>query len=314
MAAQVPEDEAPERDRQPPTERANPRSAGLDTLPVEAALELMLAEDRRAVEAVGEARREIASAIELVADRLAAGGRLFYVGAGTSGRLGALDAAECPPTFGTDPELVQAIVAGGERALTRAVEGAEDSTRAGALQLEARRLGPRDVVVGISASGTTPYVQGALAYARRKGAAVVLVTCTPEHHAPADVDVAIRLATGPECVAGSTRLKAGTATKLVLNAISTLAMARLGRVLGNRMVAFASGANKKLRRRARSLVAELGGVDAERAERLLDEAGGEVPLAVLAARTGERIEACRERLARAGGSLREALKQLEQQA
>src|SRR5437899_9717612 len=217
------------------TERANPKSRALDLLRPREIAALMNREDRRAVRAVGRVRAEIATAVNLIVAALRAGGRLFFVGAGTSGRLGVLEAAECPPTFGTPRRLVQAIMAGGRGAVFRSREGAEDDARAAARAVGAR-VRPGDVVVGVSASGVTPFVRAALAAARRRGARTVLVACNPTTTRGAPADVIIAPAPGPEVLAGSTRLKAGTATKLVLNTLTTAAMARLGKVYGNRMV------------------------------------------------------------------------------
>jgi N-acetylmuramic acid 6-phosphate etherase len=289
------------------TERPNPASEALDTLSIAAAFDVMNAEDARVAAAVAAAKPAIVRAIELVVDRLARGGRLFYVGAGTSGRLGVLDAVECPPTFQTDPSLVQGILAGGERALTHAVEGAEDARDAGAAALRERDVGPLDVVVGIAAGGTTPFVHGAIREARARGAATAFLACVPREQAPDDAEVSIRVITGPEVVAGSTRLKAATATKMVLNTISTLAMVRRGKVHGNLMVDVNTRGNAKLFQRGIGLVTRVAGVDRARAEDLLQEAGGQVKVAiVMAARSASRAEA-EALLARQGGVLRRVL-------
>jgi N-acetylmuramic acid 6-phosphate etherase len=289
------------------TERPNPASDALDTLSTAAAFDVMNAEDARVAAAVAAAKPAIVRTIEIVADRLARGGRLFYVGAGTSGRLGVLDAVECPPTFQTDPSLVQGILAGGERALTHAVEGAEDARDAGAAALRERNVGPLDVVIGIAAGGTTPFVHGAVREARTRGAATVFLSSVPREQAPDDADVSIRVITGPEIVAGSTRLKAATATKMVLNAISTLAMVRLGKVHGNLMVDVNTQGNAKLFQRGIGLVARVAGVERARAEHLLHEAGGQVKVAiVMAARPTSRNEA-EALLMRHGGVLRRVL-------
>lgn len=289
------------------TEAANPASAELDRLPVERALELFDADERAVLAALEGARPAIARAIELVGERLARGGRLIYVGAGTSGRLGMLDASECPPTFRSDPRAVQAVVAGGERALVRAVEGAEDDAEAGAAAMDARRVEAADVVLGISASARAPFVRAALARARERGAATVMLACVPFDEAPDGADVSIRAPTGPELVAGSTRLKAGTLTKLVLNRISTLAMVRLGKVHGNRMVDVDAGANHKLWRRGVGLVAELARVDERSAEAALRAAQGEVKVAIVGLRLELDPDAARARLAAAGGRLADVL-------
>lgn len=263
------------------TERENPRTTELDTLDTLAAVRLVQAEDARIHEALAGAAPCIAKAVDLVADRLRAGGRLMYVGAGTSGRLGVLDASECPPTFRSDPEQVIGIIAGGPAALTRAIEGAEDDQQAARAELEARSLGPRDVVFGIAAGGTTAFVHAALDHARAHGAATIFLACVPASEAPDAADVSIRVPTGPEVLCGSTRLKAGTATKLVLNTVTTLAFARLGKVHGNLMVDVETGGNAKLRDRGARLVARLCQVAPGRAAELLDAAGGRVKVAVV---------------------------------
>ncbi len=289
------------------TERPNPASEELDVLSVADAFDVMNGEDARVAAAVAQAKPAIVRTIEVVADRLGRGGRLFYVGAGTSGRLGVLDAVECPPTFQTDPETVQGVIAGGERAIMRAVEGAEDSRDAGAAAMRERGVGPLDVVVGIAAGGTTPFVHGALREARTRGAATAFLACVPKEQANDDADVSIRVVTGPEVVAGSTRLKAATATKMVLNVISTLTMVRLGKVHGNLMVDVNTRGNAKLRERGIGLVARVAGVDRARAEHFLDGAGGQVKLAiVMAARRVSRDEAA-ALLERNGGVLRRVI-------
>jgi len=268
---------------------------------------LMNREDRRAVAAVGRVRREIAVAVKLVVAALARGGRLFFVGAGTSGRLGVIEAAECPPTFGTPPRLVQAIIAGGRGAVFRSREGAEDDGRA-ARRAVRRRVRRGDVVVGISASGVTPFVRAGLAAARDQGAATVLVACNAEGARGARFAASLRVVplTGPEVLAGSTRLKAGTATKLVLNTITTAAMTGLGRVYGNRMIDL-QPRSAKLYERALRLVTDLGGVSRGRARAALTGSRGRVRVAIVMAKSGTNaIEAARA-LAAAGGSLRVAL-------
>jgi N-acetylmuramic acid 6-phosphate etherase len=264
---------------------------------------LMNREDRRAVAAVGRVRPHIAAAVKQIVAALQKGGRLFFVGAGTSGRLGVLEAAECPPTFGTPPRLVQAIIAGGRGAVFRSREGAEDDEMAARRVVRARvRRG--DVVVGVSASGVTPFVRTALTVARRQGAATVLVACNAEGSRSA-ANLSVVPVTGPEVLAGSTRLKAGTATKLVLNTLTTAAMAGLGRVYGNRMVDL-QPRSAKLYERALGLVAELGGVSRKRARAALRASGGRVRVAiVMASGGGNAVEAAQA--LRAAGSLRSAL-------
>jgi N-acetylmuramic acid 6-phosphate etherase len=292
------------------TEAADPATAALGTLArtdVGAAVDLFLAADAGIVAAVAAARDDLARAVELIAARLARGGRLFYVGAGTSGRLGLLDAVECPPTFQSAPDQVQAVLAGGPGAFLQAVEGSEDDAGAAGRELAARGLAAADVVLGIAAGGTTPFVHGALASARAAGAATIFLACVPREQVSDAADLSIRLVTGPEVLAGSTRLKAGTATKLALNLLSTLVMARLGKVHGNRMVDVNTRGNAKLVERGRDLVAELVGCEAERAAELLAAADGQVKLAVVMGALGLEAGAARARLEAAGGFLDRAL-------
>lgn len=269
----------------PVTEAAHPGAARLDELPTRALVELMNDEDARVAPAVRGELDAIAQAIDAIAARLCDGGRLFYVGAGTSGRLGVLDASECPPTFGTPPELVQGLIAGGEAALTRAREGAEDAEEPAREELRARGLAARDAVVGISASGTTPFVLAALGHARALGALTVALSCNRDTPLARAAAIAIAPVVGPEVVAGSTRLKAGTATKLVLNLLSTGVMVRLGRVQGHHMVDLRA-TNQKLRERAERMVAELCNVSRERARELLAAHGNSVRAAVAAEQGG----------------------------
>ncbi len=284
------------------TERALEASAELDRLSIVQALEVFDAEDTRVNAAVASARQEIAAAIELVVDRLRRGGRLIYVGAGTSGRLGLLDAVECPPTFHSDPEQVQGRIAGGQEALLGSIEGAEDSTEAGRASVE--DVTARDVVFGIAAGGTTPFVHGALERARERDAATVFLACVSKADASDGADVSIRLLTGPEVLAGSTRLKAGTATKMVLNRVTTIAMARLGKVYGNRMIDLDTRANKKLAARGLAILRELTGLALDDARTLLERAQGRVKVAAVMQRFELDERKARERLERAGGSLR----------
>jgi N-acetylmuramic acid 6-phosphate etherase len=288
-----------------PTERALAASAELDRLSVAEALDVFDAEDAGLAGAVARAKPEIVRAIELVVEHLRHGGRLVYVGAGTSGRLGVLDAVECPPTFHSDPEQVQGRIAGGRAAMFSSIEGAEDSFAAGEAAVD--DVGERDVVFAIAAGGTTPFAHGALARARARGAATVFLACVPRSAVPDEADVSIRLETGPEVLAGSTRLKAGTATKMVLNRVTTLAFARLGKVHGNRMVDLDTGANRKLTARGAEMLAELTGLDRASALALLERAGGRVKVAVVMQRLGVDASAARARLERAGGFLRRAL-------
>ena len=288
------------------TEQPNECARGLDALTTEGAFDVLNAEDATVAAAVGTAREELARAADLIAARLAAGGRLFYVGAGTSGRLAVLDAAECPPTFSSNPEQIQAIIAGGPAALTAAIEGAEDDAEAAGRELDARGLSDSDVVLGITAGGTTPFVHGALHHARSEGAFTIFFACVPREEAPDEADLSIRVLTGPEVVSGSTRMKAGTATKLALNTLSTLVMVRLGKVYDNLMIDVDASANAKLVERARTLIQRVTGCDRERAAELLDEAGGSAKLACCMALTGQDAEGARASLDAAGGSLRSA--------
>ncbi len=266
--------------RLPVTEAPHAGGSDLERLPTLGLVARLHAGDREAVRAVSRSLGAISRLAEAAALALGRGGRLVYVGAGTSGRLGALDAAECPPTFGADPTRVVALVAGGPRALRRSVEGAEDDRAAGAAAARRNRLGPRDLVVGISASGTTPFVVATLAEASRRGARTALITSNPA--ARAAVDERIVLETGPERIAGSTRMKAGTAAKMALGLLSTAAFVRLGAVRAGRMVALRP-ASEKLRRRAVRTVAELGGMGAAAARRLLVQVGWDVRSALAAA-------------------------------
>ena len=265
------------------TERVNRKSRDLDRLSPLGIARLMNREDRRAVAAVGRVAPRIAEAVTLIVTALSSGGRLFFVGAGTSGRLGVLEAAECPPTFGTSPRLVQAIMAGGRASVFRSREGAEDDDRTAA-RLVRTRVRAGDVVVGISASGVTPFVHSALRAANARGARTILVACNPRPDRRVPASVVIAPTPGPEVLAGSTRLKAGTATKLVLNTLTTAVMTRLGKVYGNRMVDL-QPRSRKLRERALRLVIELGRVSRPRARQLLD-ASGNVRVAIVMARTG----------------------------
>ena len=287
-----------------PTESRNPRSRRLDEMPTARVVALLLDEDRRAVAAAARQAPAITRAATLAATALDSGRRIHFVGAGTSGRLGILEAAECPPTFGSDPDRIRAVMAGGAGAVYRAVEGAEDREDDGRREGSGTDAG--DLLIGISASSVTPFVRGALSAAREKGARTVLVTCAPGRGLRGLADVVIAIATGPEVLTGSTRLKAGSATKAVLNAITTAAMVRLGKAFENLMVDLRP-TNAKLRDRALRIVATAGGVARAEAERLLEAAGGEVKTAIVMARTGGTTDAARARIERAGGHVRKAL-------
>ena len=264
------------------TESRNPRSEAIDTLSPGEIVALMNAEDATVVEAVRAESEAIAQAIDWTADRFQQGGRLIYVGAGTSGRLGVLDASECPPTFGTPPEMVVGLIAGGPSALTRAIEGAEDDPDRGAADLMGLGATSRDLVVGIATSGRTPYVLGAVREARARGARTVGIACNRPSLLGQEVDLEIAPLVGPEIIAGSTRLKAGTATKMVLNMISTGAMIRIGKTLGNRMIDL-QPTNQKLRIRSRRILRELAGVDDQRAAEILSICRGRLKLALVVA-------------------------------
>lgn len=284
------------------TEQRNPRSMGIDRRSTLEILQIMNEEDAAVTQAVRQALPQIAQAVEMITGRLRGGGRLFYVGAGTSGRLGILDAAECVPTFSTPPELVQGLIAGGEQAITLPVEGAEDRPELGSSDLMARGLTAQDAVVGIAASGRTPYVVGALIYARQVGAATVGISC----NAPAPVldaaDIPIPVIVGPEILTGSTRLKAGTAQKLILNMLSTATMIKLGKVYNNLMVDV-KVSNQKLAERARRIVREVTGVSTDEAAALLAQTDNEVKPAIVMALLHVSADEARAKLAAADGML-----------
>jgi N-acetylmuramic acid 6-phosphate etherase len=288
------------------TEARNPASEAIDRLSPLEIVRLMNDEDATVAAAVRREERAIAEAIEIIAERLARGGRLIYLGAGTSGRLGVLDATECPPTFNTRPEQVIGLIAGGEAALTRAVEGAEDRPELAVADLERAGVGPDDAVVGIATSGRTPYVIAGLEFARSKGAAAIGFSCNEDPQLAAHSDLTITPVVGPEVLSGSTRLKAGTATKMVLNMLTTGAMVRLGKTYGNLMVDLRA-TNTKLLDRSRRIVATLAGVSQEEAESLLGMCGGEVKTAIVVHHHKITPEAARELLTRCGGHLRAAL-------
>lgn len=288
------------------TEQANPVSASIDRLSTEEVLRIINAEDRGVAEAVRQEIPAIARAVDAIVAAFGRGGHLFYVGAGTSGRLGVLDAAECPPTFSISPEMVQGIVAGGEAALRGATEASEDDPAAGVRDLEAHGFTARDVLCGIAASGRTPYVLGAVSAARKLGAVTVGISNNPDSELARAADIAITPVTGPEVVAGSTRMKAGTAQKLVLNMLTTAAFIRMGCVYGNLMVNV-QPVNAKLLDRARRIVAEAAGVSAERAAALLAAAGDSVPVAIVMGKTSVARSEAERRLAAAGGRISAAI-------
>ena len=288
------------------TEQPNPRSTALDLLDTADLVTLFVEEDRRPQQAVADASATISVAVDHITSRLKAGGRLFYLGAGTSGRLGVLDAAECPPTFCSDPEMVQGVLAGGAPALLRSSEGLEDLEAAGREDLDQRGFNTGDCLVGIAAGGTTPYVRGGLSHARSIGALAIAMACVPIDQAPLPCDIDIRLLTGPELLTGSTRLKAGTATKMALNIISTAVMVRLGKVFGNRMVDV-SASNSKLVDRSLRILRDLGGIERDDGLVLLDQAGGSVKLALLMASSGLTASEAMVLLQTHDGQLRQAL-------
>jgi N-acetylmuramic acid 6-phosphate etherase len=287
------------------TERRNPRSRSLDQLPTRDLLEIINREDRRVPAAIRREIFPISRAVDAIVKSIQQGGRLIYVGAGTSGRLAALDAAECPPTFGVPSRLVQALVAGGRRALTRAAEGAEDSAPQGARDLRAQKISARDIVVGVTASGGTPYVLGALRFARMRGAKTVLLTSNRNSLARRWAQITIAPHTGPEVIAGSTRMKAGTAQKLILNMLSTGAMIRLGRVYNNWMVDLAM-TNAKLRSRGLRILEEATGAPAPEAKRALAQSGS-LRAALVMLKTGKSAVEARRWLQRSGANLWQAL-------
>jgi N-acetylmuramic acid 6-phosphate etherase len=298
----------PKRPRDPRvTEQRNPRTAAIDLAPPLGIVDLISAEDRRVAKVVHGQRKAIARAIEEAEATFRRGGRLFYVGAGTSGRLGVLDASEMPPTYGTDPEMVQGIIAGGYAALTRSQEGAEDTIENAVKDLNERGVGSGDFVIGIAASGTTPYVRRALEHARSVGARTGLVACSPPPpEAIAVTDILIQPITGPEVVTGSTRMKAGTATKLVLNTITSGAMIRLGKTFGNLMVDLRA-TNEKLRDRSERIVIEVCDVSRDEARALLQRAGGVVKTAIVMHFLNAPREEAERALAQAGGVIRKAI-------
>lgn len=289
------------------TELPNPRTTALDSMPLVELLATMNAEDAGVAAAVAQAIPQIARAVELIVESRRRGGRLIYIGAGTSGRLGVLDAVECPPTFGIDPGEVVGIIAGGPEAFSKAVEGAEDDPARAEQDLAAANLTAADVVVALAASGRTPYAIGALHYGRSVGAATVAISCNRNADSSAHADVGIEIETGPEVVTGSTRLKAGTAQKMVCNMLSTATMVQVGKVYGNLMVDL-HPTNAKLVDRARRIIAEATGVDAPTAAALLDAAGGHAKTAIVMQLAGVDAAAARKLLDRTQGFVRTAVR------
>ncbi|MFC1561842.1 N-acetylmuramic acid 6-phosphate etherase [candidate division KSB1 bacterium] len=288
------------------TEQSNPKTVGIDTEPAAEILRLISEEDAQVHDAVRRELPYIAHAVEIITEALKRGGRLFYIGAGTSGRLGVLDASECPPTFGTDPEVVQGIIAGGYEALVRSREGVEDREERGAADLEKRGLTERDVVCGITASKRTPYVLGALRKARSAGAKTIYITCTPRGELALDIDVAICPVVGPEVIMGSTRMKAGTAQKMVLNMLTTASFILMGKVYKNMMIDLQM-TSRKLIERSKRIVMMVTDVDYRTASRVLKEAGGHVKCALVMILANVSREEAQRRLRESGGFVRTAL-------
>ena len=290
------------------TEQINPDSHNLDLLSSLEIVELFNQEDSKTLEAIAEAKYALAKTIDTTAESLSKGGRLFYIGAGTSGRLGVLDAAECPPTFCTHPELVQGIIAGGAGALIRSSENLEDRPEDGESAIAHHEINNLDVVIGITAGGTTPYVHGALHAAQERGATTVAISCVTPEQVPINADIDIRLIVGAEILAGSTRLKAGTVTKMALNIISTGVMVKLGKVYGNRMIDV-SVTNSKLRDRALRIICDLTDLNRQEAEELLQRSGKKVKVALLMEWTGLDVESAQKLLSQNQGNLRLATKE-----
>jgi N-acetylmuramic acid 6-phosphate etherase len=289
-----------------PTEAINPVSLAIDKTPVRDIIDMVVNEDRKVIAAVLKEKERIAHGIEIIAQALKKGGRLVFVGAGTSGRLGVVEASEMPPTFGTSPALVQAIMAGGQGAVFRAKEGVEDNYEEGARSIGRLRLGRKDVVIGVSASGMTPFVRGALTRARKAGARIIFVTCWPGSELQNFVDLQIAPAVGPEIIAGSTRLKAGTATKMVLNMLTTVAMIKVGKTYGNLMVDVQTG-SEKLKDRARRILAIVTGLDYDEADAVLRRAKWNVKAAIVMQKSGLTLPQALKRLKKAEDSVRDAI-------
>ena len=294
----------------PLTEQENPRTEKISSLSTADIVRLMNDEDARVPAAVREALPQVAQAVDGIVDRMQKGGRLFYIGTGTSGRLGVLDASECPPTFGISPDLVQAIIAGGYDACHRAVEASEDDAAAGARDLEQRGFAKTDALVGIAASGRTPYTVGAVEHARRIGALTIAITCVPESAISKAAEIPIVALVGPEVIAGSTRLKAGTAQKLILNILSTATMIKLGYVTGNRMTNVQTR-NVKLHARAIRILQAEAGLSAPQAQSVLAEADGQLPLALVMSKSGRSKAEAQAALAQAAGVIGSAIDSLK---
>jgi len=289
-----------------PTEAINPVSLAVDKAPIVDIVEMVIGEDKKVIAAVHKEKERIALGVEIIAQALKKGGRIIFVGAGTSGRLGVVEASEMPPTFGTSPHTVQAIMAGGQDAVFRAKEGVEDNYEEGARSIARLRLSKKDVVVGVSASGMTPFVRGALTRARKAGAKIIFVTCWPGSELQTFVDLQIAPAVGPEVIAGSTRLKAGTATKMVLNMLTTIAMIKVGKTYGNLMVDVQTS-SEKLKDRARRIIGVVTGIDYDAAEALLKRAKWNVKAAIVMQKSDLTLPQALRRLKKADDSIREAI-------
>ena len=289
------------------TEQRNRRSMLIDRMSIAEGFDVINAEDATVASAVAAAKPQIVAAIELVVSALRAGGRLIYVGAGTSGRLGVVDASECPPTFLCPPEMVQGLIAGGSQAMFRSQDYAEDNEQAGVAAVNERTVGPNDVVFGIATGGTTPFVHGAIARARQVGARTVFLACVPKEECDDDADVTIRVLTGPEVITGSTRLKAGTATKMVLNMVSTLAMVQIGKVYENLMVDVNAYGCSKLVDRAARIISQITGLGRDQALALLEQAQGRVKTAIIMHSKGVDRQTAEAMLARHAGHVRAVL-------
>lgn len=289
-----------------PTEAINPLSLAIDKAPTTEIVDLMVAEDRKVVAAVARERERIAHGVEIIAAAMRKGGRVILVGAGTSGRLGIVEAAEMPPTFSTPASMVQAVMAGGQSAVFKAREGVEDNYEEGARAISRLRVTKKDVIIGVSASGITPFVRGALTRARKAGARIIFVTCWPGSELQTFVDLIIAPAVGPEVIAGSTRLKAGTATKMVLNMLTTISMIKVGKTYGNLMVDVKTG-SEKLKDRARRIVTIVTGLDYDAADALLKKARWDVKTAIVMQKTGSTYAAAQKKLKAADGAVRDAL-------
>ena len=286
------------------TEKINPNTIDIDSKTTDQIVDTIISEDKLISSAITAQNANISLAVDLICDSLKGGGRLFFTGAGTSGRLGVIEAAECPPTFGTDPEMIQAIIAGGSEAITRSIEGAEDSTEDSVIELKKRGLTASDIVVGIAASSSTPFVQSSMEYSKKTGAKTVLITCNPAINTLPDITIS--LLTGPEVIVGSTRLKAGTATKMVLNILTTASMIRLGKTYGNLMVDV-QPKSSKLRDRAIRIVIELCGIDSDKARETLEISNWNVKASVVMIKKNMDLDDALKLLEESDGFLKKAL-------